>query len=713
MGKKRKGGGGKASRSEGNENSANDASKLRINTFEDVADSEDDFHVNRDKILLDEAPALKKQRRMREEGEYSAPLNPECSSTDNIVEQLLEPSDEEVLAESDDLSSSLEDELIEDDASSLPVQSNVDTKHRRKPLTGSDEDDSPAPVEDEDAEGWGTSRKDYYDADVIETEADALEEEAEARRLQQKQLQDMTEADFGLDATAWLDTGEDSKGDQKGGAIVREVLPKLVITDTMGLEERSKIMKRRYPEFEPLAKEFLDLQAVHRELTEITKKTDAINTQHYFSGLENGNITEHPSPRATIAILKYRALSGYLGSLSMYFALLTSGAESSNSGSAAMPPEELRDHSIMETLIQCRDLWEKTKKIPLPDFRPDTQEAISYLDRVETKTENDIDHSQPRANGDRVNGLQSATHEHVSKHQKKRLRKAERLTLAAQEEANSRREERLRQAEISLQSLPDFTKLSAAKLSTSIQPVRKEADNENESDFGDATSLTAHEAAEKARRRKSLKFYTSQIAQKSSKRDGAGRDAGGDVDVPYRERLRDRQERLNAEAERRGKKPKSSSAGAVLDVSQTNNEEMEPTNAERRQNGAADDTDNEYYDLIAKKASDKKASKAAQNAAASAVAAGISSSFNHPENASLEVDGKRAITYAIEKNKGLHPHRKKDVRNPRVKKRKKFEEKKKKLGSVRAVYKSDREGKGGYGGEKTGIKRGLVRSVKL
>ena len=75
-------------------------------------------------------------------------------------------------------------------------------------------------------------------------------------------------------------------------------------------------------------------------------------------------------------------------------------------------------------------------------------------------------------------------------------------------------------------------------------------------------------------------------------------------------------------------------------------------------------------------------------------------------------DGKRAITYAIEKNKGLTPHRKKDVRNPRVKKRKKFEEKKKKLGSVRAVYKGG-EGRGGYGGEMTGIKKGLVKSTKL
>jgi U3 small nucleolar RNA-associated protein 3 len=61
-----------------------------------------------------------------------------------------------------------------------------------------------------------------------------------------------------------------------------------------------------------------------------------------------------------------------------------------------------------------------------------------------------------------------------------------------------------------------------------------------------------------------------------------------------------------------------------------------------------------------------------------------------------------------------HPiaKRKKEVRNPRVKKRMKFEEKKKKLASMKAVYKGGEE-MGGYGGEKTGIKTGLVKSIKL
>lgn len=624
----------------------------------------------------------------------------------------MEPSDEEVLAESDDFSSSSspEDGFEDNGIEPVSVQHTIKKRGLGKPLQDSDDEGSTAPAKDDEVEGWGTSKQDYYDADIIETEADALEEEKEARRLQQKQLQDMTEADFGFDSVDWLEADGHEEEDQEGGPIRREILPKLEITDAMGVEERTKIMRMRYPELEPLAKEFLDLQAVHQALAGVAN--EAVTREYHdrpANGLGKKDI-EHVRPRDTLATLKYRALSAYLGSLSMYFALLTSGARSSDTKGATMPPEELRDHTVMDTLVQCRDLWERARDV-LPETSSRDQEAAVDFDQVESDTENGVDHSQSRVNGHKEGESQPISNEHTSKHQKKRIRKAERLALLAQEEANARRQERLRQTELSLESLPDFTKTSSKVPSS--QANRKEADDDNDSDFGDATSLTAHEAAEKVRRKKSLKFYTSQIAQKSNKRGGAGRDAGGDVDVPHRERLRDRQERLNAEAERRGKKPKASSAGAALGHHSGEDEGDEPTNAERGQIGNASDSDNEYYDLVAKRAHDRKASKAANNAIANAAAAQSGSLVLKPNDIALDADGKRAITYAIEKNKGLHPHRKKDVRNPRVKKRKKFEEKKKKLGSVRAVYKGDREGKGGYGGEKTGIKRGLVRSIKL
>ena len=69
MGKKRKAGGRPFGRDEPQEMNAAD-SKLRINTYEDVADSEDEFHINRDKVLLEEGPAQKRQRKIQEEGRF-------------------------------------------------------------------------------------------------------------------------------------------------------------------------------------------------------------------------------------------------------------------------------------------------------------------------------------------------------------------------------------------------------------------------------------------------------------------------------------------------------------------------------------------------------------------------------------------------------------------------------------------------------------------
>lgn len=118
--------------------------------------------------------------------------------------------------------------------------------------------------------------------------------------------------------------------------------------------------------------------------------------------------------------------------------------------------------------------------------------------------------------------------------------------------------------------------------------------------------------------------------------------------------------------------------------------------------------DDEYYDMIAQGAEKKRSDKAARYEALAKARKGE----RVVETEQVGPNGKRQITYQIQKNKGLTPHRKKEVRNPRVKKRMKFEEKQKKLRSVKAVYKGG-EGPGGYQGELSGIKTGLVKSTKL
>lgn len=81
MAKKRKAG----SRPDGHsrDRTSEDDSKRTITTYEDVADSEDEFFINRDKILLDEGPAQKKRRKVEEEGDCPVDnLNFNCATAD-------------------------------------------------------------------------------------------------------------------------------------------------------------------------------------------------------------------------------------------------------------------------------------------------------------------------------------------------------------------------------------------------------------------------------------------------------------------------------------------------------------------------------------------------------------------------------------------------------------------------------------------------------
>lgn len=72
----------------------------------------------------------------------------------------------------------------------------------------------------------------------------------------------------------------------------------------------------------------------------------------------------------------------------------------------------------------------------------------------------------------------------------------------------------------------------------------------------------------------------------------------------------------------------------------------------------------------------------------------------------------RPVTYQILKNRGAMPKRSKDLRNPRVHQRKRFERASKKLGSFKAVPRAT-QNTVGYQGEKTGIRSNLSRSMRF
>ncbi|KAJ3073814.1 hypothetical protein HK102_005936 [Quaeritorhiza haematococci] len=166
------------------------ASVKAIQRYEDVGnDSEDEFHEQRGKILLD-----------GDDGYYGR--NDDEASEEEVLGLDIPSSDEEGEAEAGEDGEDYDfDEADEEDERLLQkIRANL----RRGGAESSDEDESGKKKkkkkkgdEDEDEMGWGRSKKMYYDADDVSDDDEAAkEEEQEALRLQRKRLADMGDQDF-------------------------------------------------------------------------------------------------------------------------------------------------------------------------------------------------------------------------------------------------------------------------------------------------------------------------------------------------------------------------------------------------------------------------------------------------------------------------------------------------------------------------------------
>lgn len=122
--------------------------------------------------------------------------------------------------------------------------------------------------------------------------------------------------------------------------------------------------------------------------------------------------------------------------------------------------------------------------------------------------------------------------------------------------------------------------------------------------YGDPMSLTAVDAVDKSARRKNLRFHTSKIESASSRRKGARNQmVGGDDDIPYRERKKDRDTRLVKEAAKRAGNEKGEDL--TLDGGEEEEEEEEKHRVGEKRT-RLDDEEDDYYELVKKKSKDAK-----------------------------------------------------------------------------------------------------------
>lgn len=124
--------------------------RLTVKTYEDVADSGDEYWANQDRIDFDddEQPRSKRLKRQEKEDDF------------------LEVSDEEILGE--------ESEESDEEEEEAPAKRKAGKKAAAREEDVSEDEERRGEEEEGDEGWWGASKTDYYNADQIETEADAL-----------------------------------------------------------------------------------------------------------------------------------------------------------------------------------------------------------------------------------------------------------------------------------------------------------------------------------------------------------------------------------------------------------------------------------------------------------------------------------------------------------------------------------------------------------
>lgn len=192
-------------------------------------------------------------------------------------------------------------------------------------------------------------------------------------------------------------------------------------------------------------------------------------------------------------------------------------------------------------------------------------------------------------------------HRDSATRKKRKANRAERKTASTspsgpqgQPEPRSKRRRKASRAEETVGLL----NLDAKPAAGSQTLLSGSAGSHFDDDLVDPVNISAEDAQEKDRRKKSLRFYTSKIDAKSAKRASVGKHmAGGDDDIPYRSK-----ERARAAVLQRQQHTSGDDEADLLD------REDDPSDLFAEGDERASSTD-DYYELVGQAKRARKAAK--------------------------------------------------------------------------------------------------------
>jgi len=620
-------------------------------------------------------------------------------------------------SDSEDSDSDSEDDNSKDDDD----DENDTSDEGEQELSSSDEEEDLEDLKEDNVRDWGRNvyGGDTADLEIGQEDEDAYLEEEAAKEVQAARYKDMKEDDFMLDFDPEDDDEDDddktddptnhkkrttSKGSSKVSSSEDILLPSATSRDVSKLSrsDKRRLLKSHHPELLPLMSHFSEV------IQEWNTKTRVV-----ANALLDGEDPETPEAvGATPMGLQYLVTKSTLQTsvalnVAMYL-LLKSEQQSSggldgivedDGGGADMldiggTPEEgtsIESHPIMARLKQWNTMAEKLEdkvesKIDTLSHQMDNLVKASALLKSGSDDDGDDDDQQVDESDAEHGGSTPVSDVDQALMEESPARSSSQTAMADGGSSSEDDEE----------DEQDLAKgvLNEARFGLRPQEIDSSTKKKNKkkrvrrampSEFGDDED--DRDADKKRKATLSLASTVNAIEQRSQSRKRRS--------VPNVEDVDDTNE--DEEALRQGLEMMEAELGAV-----------ESDDGGEDDNGDDDGMDDElddglddgFYEQVKKSSKAKKAMKKSMYEVA-------------PKYPGLdgEVEGERAISRAIMKNRGLVAHKNKLNRNPRVKKREQYRKAViRRKGAVREVRTEEGHK---YGGETTGIKSGLSRSRKL
>ncbi|KAK3414452.1 hypothetical protein EUGRSUZ_H00317 [Eucalyptus grandis] len=547
--------------------------------------------------------------------------------------------------------------------------------------------------EDEDKKAvWGRSKRQYYNADEATSSDEEIpaEEEAEVLRLQREKAKSLSMEDFGLEdispdeATVEPTLGEimvGGKGKFESG--VHEGTGDDIVTafeevkkdlNALSKEEQMDVVYSSAPELVGLLSELNDA------VEELESRINPL-----LSKVKKRESTRKGGSR--YLEVKQVLLQAYCQAITFYLLLKSEG-------------QPVRDHPVIARLVEIKSLLEKMKQ--LDENLPSHLEEIlkqSTSDKMPEKLVNDENLLQSDDSDEDDKSIpppidvqdQEAKdpHEPIQDNEnngEKHKPQKEQFGVQSLKMLNVRAalEEKLRHKNVFSSNAS-----KGEKNQKTSKPVNRQL--ETYADFDDhATEDVASRHGLMNGHAGSLELTKlSNLLQVENKRQKV---ISGDDDLPRRDDI----------GERRRKHELQVLAGAGVKSEDDLGDEdgnLEANGGADSEESESEESADEFYKQVKQQRAAKLATKAEMYTRDLAIP-------SLPET----VDGKRHITYQMEKNRGLTRNRKKQTKNPRKKYRSKHEKAVvRRKGQVREIRKPS----GPYGGEASGINAGISRSIRF